>query len=185
MRKAPGTFGHVTMDYPVVAIMLRAADDYTKLAAEFDGLEKEFDKGKDASIMPKLFSTRSEIVWHGTVALVMAVTALDRIIYDYACHYLHHEDVEKAIRNMGFVKKWIFLPKEATGKIVDPNSQTIKQLNDLVLARNVIVHQSSDWITTENTNPEIHELEWPRFRRSALEIRSTYQLCISLLESRQ
>ena len=81
----------------------------------------------------------------------MAVTALDQLIYRYGCFHLPHEDIEAHIRNMGFVKKWIEIPKKASGRIIREDHPVIGMLKTLVAARNAIIHQTVDWITDEGT----------------------------------
>lgn len=179
MRKAPGIFGQVEVGYGVPAIMRSFADAYSKARADYDLYMKVYREKNDAAMLPRVFASQCETFRSGTIAVVMAVTALDQSIYRYACHYIHHEDVETLIRNMGFVRKWIAIPKEAQGKKIDEQDPAILSLGELVAARNAIIHQKVGWITDEGMPPENKEAE--RFNRVASELNATYDACIALL----
>lgn len=182
MRPAPGTFGHQAMEYHLPEIVRETSSDFYSIYRKFKELSDRYEAEKEGTIIKDLYDIRTKMIKSGTVSVVMAVTALDKVIYMVSCSRYHYEDVEKAVRNMGFVKKWVFLTEKIKGVALSRSNPAILSLKELVSARNAIIHPRVQWITNENCNLDEGNEEWDLFLKAASNIEDTYRRCVDLLQ---
>lgn len=90
------------------------------------------------------------------IAVIFGVIALDNFIYCYSSKALGHEFCNNYLDKLDIVSKWIVLPKLITGKEMDPYSEAIIRLRELVKVRNRLVHTKATVHTDFDPNKLIH-----------------------------
>jgi hypothetical protein len=95
------------------------------------------------------------------IAVVFGVMALENFIYLYASDALRHDFCNKYLDKLDLVSKWIVFPKLVTSKEIDPYSEAINQLHELVKVRNRLVHAKAAVYTDFEPDNIVHiGMQW-------------------------
>ena len=114
-----------------------------------------------------------------TVTVVFSAIVLESYMLNYAARKLGVDVAEKKIDRMPLVKKWIEVPRLATGTAIAPDGEAITLLKSLVSARHAVVHLRSP----NTTFAALREGKWDRGyrRKEILQAALDAVYCISSL----
>jgi hypothetical protein len=114
-----------------------------------------------------------------TITVVFSTIALESFIHNYAARKLGEGYTDKHIEKMNLHTKWLVVPQLATGKGIPSDHRGIQLLQELIKARNSIVHLKSkniDWELWDKAKRKITETN-----RLIRESATTCFECVGLL----
>jgi len=83
---------------------------------------------------------------YAIIAIIFSAFTLEAYINNYAAR----KGLEKHLKGLGFVNKWVEIPKLATGKEFPKDSKCFSFLEELKKSRNELVHSKSKTLELEN-----------------------------------
>lgn len=93
-----------------------------------------------------------------TITVVFSTIALECFIHNYAARKLGEGYTDKHIEKMKLHTKWLVVPQLATGKVIPSDHRGIELLQQLITARNSIVHlkaKNIEWEQWESAEQKI------------------------------
>jgi hypothetical protein len=114
-----------------------------------------------------------------TITVVFSTIALESFIHNYAARKLGEGYTDKHVEKMSLHTKWLLVPQLATGNAIPSDHRGIQLLQDLIRARNSIVHlkaKNIEWDLWDNAKQKITETN-----RLIFESATTCFECVGLL----
>jgi len=149
---SPSNFGiRVGMQALHFTVALRHADDYVRLALEFDQIEKAMWDGDNSTASQlravECYSQRNQA---GIIAVTFSGMTVEAFLYDFAAEKLGDKFVQTYLDKLEPKAKFLVYPQLVCGKQPDKSRQPFAALSNLVTFRNELVHFKSKFFDAHN-----------------------------------
>jgi len=130
--------GHSAVDYRLRAIYETAIREFHEADSAKTVTDEEYKRKRLRPERVHLALERQ--MKAGVVLLMITAAVLEQMIFSYAVTFLDSESYEKHLGRLPVLTKWIILPQLCQNKEVTEDGPAINALNELIQARNAVVH---------------------------------------------